>query len=346
MARTARALFLFVAFVGSFIPAVALGQSFDLTGFWQDNNGTPYRLRQVGSELYWYMDGAPRVVNVFAGRIAGREVTGVWADLPGGELRNSGQLALRIESNDRFVKIGESLPYGGSVWTRQGTTAAAPPPPPVAPAPSAAASASWGTNATAYRGQNGRHITFVCPPSGNPGSVWGTDVYTDDSSICTAAVHVGLINTAMGGTVEIEIRPGLQAYVGSPRNGIGSAGYGAWHGSYVFTRAAVAPSTAAQTLPIAWGAHAASYRGQNGQRMRFLCPASGTPGGVWGTDVYTDDSSICTAAVHVGLISTGSGGPVQIEIRPGLPGYVGSARNGVSTAGYGAWHGSYVFVGR
>src|SRR5262245_5943941 len=100
MARTARTLLRSIGFMMFVVPAVALGQSFDLTGFWQDNNGTPYRVRQVGSELYWYMDGAPRVVNVFAGRIAGREVTGVWADLPGGELRNSGQLALRIESND------------------------------------------------------------------------------------------------------------------------------------------------------------------------------------------------------------------------------------------------------
>ncbi len=337
MARTALALLLFL---GVIRPPVAPGQSFDLTGFWQDEHGTRYRLRHVGSELYWYMDGAPRVVNVFAGTIAGREVTGTWADLPGGELRNSGQLALRIESNDRFVKVGESQSYGGSVWTRQGTAAVVPPPAP------AAAGASWGTNATAFRGQNGRRVTYLCPPGGAPGNVWGTDVYTDDSSVCTAAVHAGLISLAGGGAVEIEIRSGLPGYLGSSRNGVSSSGYGAWHASYVFTRSGAAPPVAAVAPPIAWGTTAVSHRGQNGQRLRFLCPPSGTPGGVWGTDVYTDDSSICTAAVHAGLISAAAGGTVQIEIRPGLPAYVGSARYGIASAGYGAWHGSYAFVGR
>src|SRR6266851_3375642 len=196
MARTALALLLFL---GVIRPPVAPGQSFDLTGFWQDEHGTRYRLRHVGSELYWYMDGAPRVVNVFAGTIAGREVTGTWADLPGGELRNSGQLALRIESNDRFVKVGESQSYGGSVWTRQGTAAVVPPPAPAA--------------------------------GGAPGNVWGTDVYTDDSSVCTAAVHAGLISLAGGGAVEIEIRSGLPGYLGSSRNGVSSSGYGAWPAS-------------------------------------------------------------------------------------------------------------------
>ena len=337
MTRTALSWLLFLGLV---IPSVALGQSFDLSGFWQDEHGTRYRLRQVGPELYWYMDGAPRVVNVFAGKIAGREVTGTWADLPGGELRNSGQLALRIESNDRFVKVGESQSYGGSVWTRQGTVVAVPQP---APAP---AGASWGTNATPYRGQNGRRVTYFCPPGGAPGSVWGTDVYTDDSSICTAAVHAGLIAFAGGGAVEIEIRAGLPGYLGSSRNGAASSGYGAWHGSYVFIRLEAAPSVAAVASPIAWGTNAASYRGQNGQRVTLLCPPSWTAASVWGTDVYTDDSSICTAAVHAGLINAASGGAVQIEIRPGLPAYVGSARYGVASAGYGAWHGSYVFVGR
>ena len=73
-------------------------------------------------------------------------------------------------------------------------------------------------------------------------------------------------------------------------------------------------------------------------------PGSGAFANVWGTDVYTDDSSICTAAVHAGLITAVGGGVITIEIRPGQAGYSGSARNGVSTGGYGAWHGSYVFV--
>ena len=67
---------------------------------------------------------------------------------------------------------------------------------------------------------------------------------------------------------------------------------------------------------------------------------------LYGTDVYTDDSSICTAAVHAGLISFQAGGSVTIEIRQGQSSYAGSARNGVTSKGYGSWNGSFVFVGQ
>jgi hypothetical protein len=107
------------------MPRLTAAQGLDLTGMWQDEHGTRYRVRQVGPRLYWAME-SPRVSNVFSGTIAGTTITGDWADVPGGELRNAGQLALRIESSNRFVKIGESLAYGGTIWTRQGVTAQGP----------------------------------------------------------------------------------------------------------------------------------------------------------------------------------------------------------------------------
>jgi hypothetical protein len=92
----------------------------------------------------------------------------------------------------------------------------------------------WGTNATEHRGENGFQYGYDCPPNGSAGSVWGTDTYTDDSSICTAAVHYGLIGFAGGGSVTIEISPGLDSYSGSDRNGVSSSDYGSWSGSYFF----------------------------------------------------------------------------------------------------------------
>ena len=78
-----------------------------------------------------------------------------------------------------------------------------------------------------------------------------------------------------------------------------------------------------------------------------VCPDGGTKGNIWGTDIDTNDSSICTAAVHVGLITYATGGPVRLMLTPGLsappgapPGYrpyTGSNRNGVLTDSYGAW---------
>jgi hypothetical protein len=80
--------------------------------------------------------------------------------------------------------------------------------------------------------------------------VWGSDVYTDDSSICTAAVHAGLISFASGGTVTIEIRPGQASYGATSRYGVATSAYGNWHGSYVFARAGAAgPAPASAPCP-------------------------------------------------------------------------------------------------
>lgn len=85
------------------------------------------------------------------------------------------------------------------------------------------------------RGMNGERYTFRCPPGKPlPSRVTGSGPYTDDSSICTAAVHAGAIRAKEGGKVVIEIRPGQSAYAGSERNYLRSADYDhAWSGSFV-----------------------------------------------------------------------------------------------------------------
>ena len=65
---------------------------------------------------------------------------------------------------------------------------------------------------------------------------------------------------------------------------------------------------------------------------------------MWGSEVYTDDSSICTAAVHQGLITFADGGSVTIEILPGLSGYQSAIANGIETRQYGSYHGSFRFI--
>lgn len=90
-----------------------------LTGFWQDNAGGHYLIRQVGNRIFWVDDGRPKYLNVFVGTARGRTIDGEWADLPGGQLDHSGTLQLRIESNDRLVKTNSGgVPFGGSVFTR------------------------------------------------------------------------------------------------------------------------------------------------------------------------------------------------------------------------------------
>lgn len=207
--------------------------------------------------------------------------------------------------------------------------------------------ATWGTNAATWRGKNGQAFAYQCPASGTAASVWGTDLYTDDSSICTAAVHAGLITFATGGTVVIEIRPGQPSYTGSNRNNVLTAGYGAWTGSFAFVSARSSPAAqppASDAQAINWNFTPKELRGEPGQTFSYSCAANGEPARVWGTDIYTDDSSICTAAVHAGRIDPARGGVVTFEIRPGQPSFIGTGRRGILTESYGAWGRSFVFL--
>jgi hypothetical protein len=203
---------------------------------------------------------------------------------------------------------------------------------------------TWNATAASFRGKNGSRYVYTCPSYGTLASIWGTDVYTDDSSVCIAAVHAALISLAGGGTVTIEIRPGEASYTGSTRNGITSSSYGAWSGSYVIV-AATAAAAGVGVGGSTWDAKPTAFRPYVGARFAYTCPPGGPPGSVWGTDVYTDDSSVCTAAVHAGLITVAGGGNVTIEMRAGQSSYNGSTRNGITSSPYAAWGGSYVFFG-
>ncbi len=434
----------------------------------------------------------------------------------------------------------------------------------------------WNTTAQDHRQQIGQRFTYACPPGGSAGrGPWGTDIYTDDSSVCTAAVHAGLLTFAAGGTVTIEMRPNAGSYTGTSRYGVTSSSYGSWDNAFVFVGAGGAPVTPPATfagsvatdrdtytegqsitvtfrgfpatndwiaiaaagaapgsygewhwtdgsatsgrpagtprrdgtltfqglapgsyevrafldwpnggntirasrafavqaaepppptltsLPadfpsylqweseggwtgtwtrrgttdlfdaqyqgpsgqrvttveelkyagsrirgqrlsssdgaacsldgavtstttlqgtgacpginsgwwwrltvaaapppvtggggqpgaqaVDWNTTAQDHRQQIGQRFTYPCPPGGAPGrGPWGTDIYTDDSSVCTAAVHAGLITFASGGTVTIEMRPNAGSYTGTSRYGVQTSNYGSWDNAFVFVG-
>ena len=115
------------------------------------------------------------------------------------------------------------------------TEATAAEPTPTTAAASDPAVDPWRVNAVEHRAEVGEEFTYDCPPADQDrtDSVWGTDIYTDDSSICTAAVHAGAITVDDGGEVTIEIAPGEDSYDASERNGILSLEYGPWGGSFV-----------------------------------------------------------------------------------------------------------------
>lgn len=67
-------------------------------------------------------------------------------------------------------------------------------------------------------------------------------------------------------------------------------------------------------------------------------------GAVWGTDVYTLDSTLALAAVHAGVIQAGKTGVVKVKILPPRVGFVGSLRNGVGSGNFGGFPGAFEFV--
>jgi hypothetical protein len=115
---------------------------------------------------------------------------------------------------------------------RMNGAAASQPRPPVGPPPNAVG-ADWRTTAMPYTRDPEHHhpperITLTCPPGGpaSANAVTGTDTYSDDSSVCQAAVHAGVISPAAGGSVTIATMvPGPNKLVGSTRYGYRSSSY-------------------------------------------------------------------------------------------------------------------------
>jgi len=173
----------------------------------------------------------------------------------------------------------------------------------------------WLLTAEGLEASVGQRVTLKLPSNGQVSSVWGTGVYTNDSSIGSAAVHMGLLTFEKSGEVTIEIRKGQASYEGSIRNGVSSTPYGEWGESFVFINQygieiqiigaqSIAPSASKEVVStpkqeltegIDWGNDVSKWSAEVGKRFTLTLPAGGDARALWGTGVYTDDSSIGTA---------------------------------------------------
>ena len=86
-------------------------------------------------------------------------------------------------------------------------------------------------NLLEFQGQVGKVRHFKVTGANN-GSIYGTDVYTLDSNLATAAVHAGILKASETGIVKVTIAEGQQSYLGSTRQGVTSNGWGTYGGSY------------------------------------------------------------------------------------------------------------------
>jgi len=166
------------------------------------------------------------------------------------------------------------------------------------------------------------------------GTVWGEGPYTDDSSIATAAVHAGILKAGQTGWVSMKIVEGQSSYASGTRNGVSTYSYGSWSRSFVFVTDRTPPKPEpVPSVIIQPGIKRApesmtEYRDKIGQSFVFDVTAS-RDGFVYGTDIYTDDSSIATAVVHAGLMQPGQRGTVRVTMLPDQASYRASTRNGI-----------------
>jgi LCCL domain len=195
-------------------------------------------------------------------------------------------------------------------------------------------------NMADFRGQNGATGVFQVTGA-DDGRVYGTEIYTDDSDVPTAAVHAGLVRVGETRNLKIRILGGKASYRGSSSHGVVSYDFGGWVGSYAFV------DTPALDLPSEVTADPGTlrgYRGQVGQTLSFVVTGA-VRGRLYGDGVYTDDSDLAFAAVHAGLLRPGEQGTVAVVIMPGQKRYAGAQRNNVSSREYGETPGSFRFAG-
>jgi tRNA A-37 threonylcarbamoyl transferase component Bud32 len=165
------------------------------------------------------------------------------------------------------------------------------------------------------------------------GSVWGTDVYSTDSTLAVAAVHAGLLRPGETGVVQVEIVAPPEAFVGSIRYGVTTYSYGSYPAAFRFPAANPGPGVVTGSVedPSALARHPAPV----GTKRTYTVTGRIITGGVWGTDIYTQDSDLATAAVHAGLLKNGETGQVEIEFVAKPDSFIASIRNGVQAV---AWN--------
>jgi hypothetical protein len=75
---------------------------------------------------------------------------------------------------------------------------------------------------------------------------------------------------------------------------------------------------------------------------KFLFRVTGRiDGTVYGTGIYTTDSTLATAAVHCGALRVGETGVLRVSVVPSPPAFMATAQNGVTSYAWGPYPAAY-----
>ncbi len=169
------------------------------------------------------------------------------------------------------------------------------------------------------------------------GAVWGSELYTEDSSPCAAAVHAGVIKKA-GGDITMKHTKGCDVYTGSTKNGVTSHGWGKFDGSFYFPDKGDGKCKKSDVCPSTF----ASIKDKD-EDTEITCSCAANPSGsVWGNGIYTQDSSLCKAAQQAGEIAK-DGGSITAKAAPGCKSYQAGTANGITSSSWGEYQTSFYF---
>ncbi|MBL9200637.1 MAG: putative Ig domain-containing protein [Opitutaceae bacterium] len=176
------------------------------------------------------------------------------------------------------------------------------------------------TNLVGYRNRVGQVFQFTVTGS-NSGAVWGTDVYTDDSTVARAAVHAGVLAVGETRTVTVTILPGRPSYAASTRNGVASASWGSWSGSYSFAGAGAVVGVPVATSAPALAPGFVVGAGTLAAGGRFVCPINVTGGGTYTYQWYRNNVLIAGATANpyiVASVTAADAGTYTVDVRNAL----------------------------
>ncbi|TRY52830.1 LH2/LCCL/SRCR domain containing protein [Cryptosporidium tyzzeri] len=172
--------------------------------------------------------------------------------------------------------------------------------------------------------------------------VKGHKVYSPKSSICQAAMHMGIISDT-GGEFVVALYPGLKQYTGAAgKNNIVSTDENTPQTRSFVVGAAPKPRqlTCSDTASFI-------FQLPVGERELVSCPSNcglESDAKVYGMDVYSPISSICRAAIHASKLSSGTAGEIQIEVGPEQFHFEQSNRNGIQSQSTGYYIRSFKIV--
>jgi hypothetical protein len=86
-------------------------------------------------------------------------------------------------------------------------------------------------NLTGFRDRVGKSLFFKVPGASG-GTIWGSGIYTDDSSLATAAVHAGILQPGQSAVLKATILPGQKHYDADMKNNVLSQEYNKFEGSF------------------------------------------------------------------------------------------------------------------